>query len=165
MQNLFKEYEQNIKNFIELCQNKTIVFDFDGTLTKFKYTETRLLPCRHEDFLQYVTDGNSIYHKLSIQKTMQYIISKLPKEDVWVLTTSVLPIRKTKTDIITQHLNISEEKILHSDNDMHKITLLKQLHEQENKQIIFVEDTIYTLIAAEDDLDFVYGYHISSLLP
>lgn len=165
MQNLFKEYEQNIKNFIELCQNKTIVFDFDGTLTKFKYTENRLLPCRHEDFLQYVTDGNSIYHKLSIQKTMQYIISQLPKDDVWVLTSSVLPIRKTKTDIITQHLNISENKILHSDNDMHKITILKQLHDQENKPIIFVEDTVYTLIAAEDDLDFVYGYHISSLLP
>ena len=48
---------------------------------------------------------------------------------------------------------------------MHKRTLLKQLHEQENKPIIFVEDTIYTLIAAEDNLDFVYGYHISSLLP
>lgn len=96
---------------------------------------------------------------------MQYIISQLPKDDVWVLTSSVLPIRKTKTDIITQHLNISENKILHSDNDMHKISILKQLHGKENKPIIFVEDTVYTLIAAEDDLDFVYGYHISSLLP
>ena len=48
---------------------------------------------------------------------------------------------------------------------MHKIELLKEIYAKENKKIVFVEDTIYTLIAAEENLNFVEGYHISCLLP
>lgn len=164
LNDIVKEYEENVSNFIALCQNKTVVFDFDGTLTKFKYAKDKLLPCRDEDVSKYTLAGGNIYQEISVLKTMQYIISQLSLENVWVLTTSVPEIRKIKSKIIFENFHIPEERVVHSDNDTHKITLLKEIYDRQKNKIIFVEDTARTLLAAEENLDFVRGWHISGFL-
>lgn len=164
LNDVFEEYEKNISDFISLCEDKTIVFDFDGTLTKFKYAKDRLLPCRDADVSEYVSAGGNIYKEITILKTMKYIISRLPLECVWVLTTSVPEIRKIKSKIVFENFHIPEERVVHSDNDAHKITLLKEIYARQKKNIVFVEDTARTLLAAEENLDFVRGWHISGFL-
>ena len=142
------------------------MFDFDGTLTKFKYAENKLLPCKKDDFVKYVADGGEFYKNVSVLNTMKYIIEQIGKENVWVLTTSIPEIRKMKKEVIVKNFQIPEERIIHSDSDIHKIELLKEIYnKQKNDKLVFVEDTVYTLMNAEDCLDFVEGYHISSLIP
>ncbi|MBE6451322.1 MAG: hypothetical protein E7016_05095 [Alphaproteobacteria bacterium] len=164
LEEILNDFEQNIASFIELCKDKIVVFDFDGTLTKFKYEKNRLLPCLQKDVLEYTLAGGNIYHTTTVLKTMQYIISKLNMNNLWVLTTSYPQLRDIKSKIIHQHFNIPLERIIHSNSDLHKVELLKNIHSTTYKKIIFVEDTVNTLLAAEDNLDFVEGYHISSLL-
>lgn len=161
---LFKAYEQNISDFLQLCHGKNIVFDFDGTLTKFDYAQDRMLPCLDDNIQEYTLAGGNIYQDVKILKTMQYIFSKLGRENVWVLTSSVPALRNIKSEIIHKHFGISYNKIIHSDNALHKLFFLKQIYEQENKQIIFIEDTAKTLLNAEECMDFVKGYHISNFL-
>lgn len=165
LKDILNDLEKNILDFIEKSQNKTVVFDFDGTLTKFKYGEDSLLPCKHCNFVEFVGSGGDFYKNVVIQKTMLYILEQIGYENVWILTTSVPEIRELKTKVILENLNIMPEHVIHSDSDAHKVELLKDLHDKEKKDIIFVEDTIYTIIAAEDSLDFVKGYHISSIIP
>ena len=58
---ILTEYKTNIQNFINLCKNKIVVFDFDGTLTKFKYASNRLLPCKQADIQKYAQSGKNLY--------------------------------------------------------------------------------------------------------
>ena len=162
---ILDDLRNNIADFIKKSQNKTVVFDFDGTLTKFKYGEDSLLPCKRQDFVDFVSSGGNFYKNVVMQKTMLYIIEQIGYENVWILTTSVPEIRELKAKVILENLNIMPEHIIHSDSDAHKVELLKDLHNKEKKDIIFVEDTIYTIISAEDNLDYVKGYHISSMIP
>jgi ERCC4-type nuclease len=106
-----------------------------------------------------------IIKNVVIQKTMLYILEQIGYENVWILTTSIPEIRELKTKVILKNLDVLPEHIIHSNSDAHKVELLKDLHDKEKKDIIFVEDTAYTLMSAEDNLDFVKGYHISSIIP
>ena len=61
---LFSQYEKNICNLINLCQDKIIVFDFDGTLTCFQYDEEGMLPCNEIE--NYTKSGRNIYKNIYI---------------------------------------------------------------------------------------------------
>ena len=161
---LLEIYAKNISDFIDLCKSKVVVFDFDGTLTKLQYTENRILPCFGEKLQQYTIEGGNVYQNAKMLKTMQYVFSKLNLEDVRVLTTSVPALRDIKSNLINKHFLLPLNQIIHSDNDLHKLFFLKQIYEQEKREIIFVEDTVKTLLNAEETLDFVRGYHISNFL-
>ena len=164
IEELLEIYAKNIADFIDLCEGKLVVFDFDGTLTKLQYTENRILPCFDEKLQQYTLEGGNVYQNAKMLKTMQYVFSKLNLEDVRVLTTSVPALRDIKSNLINKHFLLPLNQIIHSDNDLHKLFFLKQIYEQEKREIIFVEDTVKTLLNAEETLDFVRGYHISNFL-
>ena len=78
-------YKQNIINKINMMKDKVVVFDFDGTLTEFKYADKTLLPCTEAGLHEYSKTGN-IYENVHILETMRYIISQLNSNDVYILT-------------------------------------------------------------------------------
>ena len=161
---LTKRYKENINHLIDLCQNKTLAFDFDGTLTRFQYASERMLPCKDDEIEQFTKAGGNIYENIYILKTMQYIISQLDKENIFIVTSTVIPLREIKNQIIIQNFGISREHIIHTLGSGEKIGILKNLYEQTKKDILFLEDNYKILLTAEENLDFVKGYHISSLL-
>lgn len=161
---LAEEYIKKIEEFIEILQSKTVVFDFDGTLTNLKYAEDKILPCNNDDLYEY-SKNNNLYEKVNFVKTMQYVMSKLNMEDVYVLTVTVETLRSKKEEAIQKGFSgIYKENIIHTNNPEEKIEVLKNIYSKNKKQIIFVEDNAEILIKSEKVLDFVEGYHISRLL-
>ena len=164
LKDIFAVYERNINSFIDLCQGKTLAFDFDGTLTRFQYALERMLPCKDEDIEKYTQEGGNIYEKIYILETMKYIFSKLDKENIFIVTSTAPSLRKIKNQIIVQHFGIPEERIIHTLCSAAKLEILKNLHSRTKKDILFIEDNFKILLSAEEMLSFVKGYHISSLL-
>lgn len=161
---IFLQYEKNIYNLIKLCKGKIIAFDFDGTLTRFQYADNKMLPCKDEDIETYTKSGGNIYKKIYIFKTMQYIISQLNKEDVFIVTSTVPSLRKIKNKIIFENFSIPDEQIMHTAGSLKKIDALIDIHNKKQKDILFLEDNYKILLTAEENLSFVRGYLISSLL-
>ncbi len=162
---LASEYLQNIEEFINLSQGKLLAFDFDGVMTQFQYAENRMLPCLDSDIQEYTLQGGNIYENIHLTKTFQYIFSQLNKENIWIVTSTVPALKPIKSAIINKNFGIDEGRIIHTPGSAPKIGVLKELHEQFNKPIIFIEDNFKILLDAEEALNFVQGYHISRLIP
>ncbi len=161
---LKEEYIRNVLDLISLLKFKTIVFDFDGTLTHFDYANDRLLPCKDNDINEY-SKLHNIYENVKIPKTMQYILNELYEEDVYILTVTQENVEKGKNEAIKKFFpTIKEENVIHVRNSKEKLEKLKEIHDKHNREIIFVEDTAKTLLNVEETYDFVRGYHISSLI-
>ena len=164
LEELKNDYIRNIFDLISLMKFKTVVFDFDGTLTKFKYNDNSLLPCRDDDLNEY-SKLNNIYENVKIQKTMQYILNELYNEDVYILTVTQENVEKGKNEAINKYFSsINKVNVIHVRNSKEKMEKLQEIYNKHKKQIVFVEDTAKTLLNAEETYDFVIGYHISSLL-
>ena len=82
---LKEEYVKNVFALISLLKFKTVVFDFDGTLTHFDYAKDRLLPCKENDLNEY-SELNNIYENVKISLTMKYVLNELHDEDIYILT-------------------------------------------------------------------------------
>ena len=165
MEELKNSYEQKVLNLINLLKDKTIVFDFDGVMTEFKYASDRLLPCKDDNINEYHIDHN-IYENAYMLETTKYVISKLDVSKIYILTVSQENVEKYKNEIILKTFpGIDLNKVIHVRNVDLKNEKLKRIYEETNKEIIFIEDTASTLLKAEEELPFVKGYHISSLLP
>lgn len=162
---LFEQYKKNVSDLIDLCRTKTVVFDFDGTLTRFFYANDRMLPCKDAEIEEYTKSGGNIYENIYILKTMQYVVSHLNKDDVFILTSTVPSLRDIKNKIIIQNFELPLEKIIHTNRSSEKLGVLDKMHHQLKKEIIFIEDNYKILLNAEEAFDFVRGYHISRLLP
>ena len=165
LEELFAEYKKNIDHFIELCKDKTIVFDFDGTLSRFQYALNSLLPCKDADIEEYTQKGGNIYQNIYVLRTMKYIMPFLNKDDVLVLTSTVPSLREIKNRIITENFDISPEKIIHTNGSKEKLKILEEIYTKRKKQIVFVEDNYKILLNAEENLNFVRAFHTSSFLP
>ena len=161
---LFLQYEKNMNDLIHLCRGKTIAFDFDGTLTRFQYDDNRMLPCRDDGIEEYTKSGGNIYKNLYILKTMKYVMSRLNKDDVFIVTSTAPSLREAKDKIIFDEFDISSEHIIHTDGASKKINALIDIYNKTQKDILFVEDNYKILLTAEENLNFVRSYHISSLL-
>lgn len=165
LQPLFELFEENIKQLLALCEGRTLVFDFDGTLTRFQYAKDRMLPCRDEDIEQYTKDGGNIYENIYILKTMKYIMSLLNKNDVYILTSTVVALRPIKDKIIVDNFAVWQNHIIHTHNSAEKLDVLHKIYEKTGREIIFFEDNYKILLNCEENTNFVKGYHISRLLP
>ena len=95
---------------------------------------------------------------------MKYVISRLNKDDIFIVTTTATSLREIKNKIIFEEFNISSEHIVHTDGASKKIDALVDIYNKIHKDILFVEDNYKILLTAEENLNFVRGYHISSLL-
>jgi hypothetical protein len=164
LKELFSQYEENICDLINLCKGRTLAFDFDGTLTRFQYTKERMLPCSDEDIEEYTKLGGNIYKNIYVLKTMKYVMSQLNKDDVFIVTSTVPSLRETKNKLIFEHFNIPCEHVIHTNGALKKIDALVDLYAKTGKDILFVEDNYKILLTAEENLNFVKSYHISSLL-
>lgn len=162
---LSKLYEQRISNIIQRLQGKTVVLDFDGVLTEFKYTEKSLLPCKEIELYEY-SKNNNLYENVYISKSMQYILSQIKSENIWILTSSRETLINNKEHIIRTYFPmIKLDQVIHTENAKAKIIKLKEIYEITQKDIIFIEDMAPTLTDSEETHDFVRGIHITSLLP
>lgn len=165
LESLSSAYKRKVLDTISLLKFKPAVFDFDGTLTEFKYTEGRLLPCRDDGLYEYSKDNN-LYSNVNILKTMQYTINELSPDDVYVLTVTVDTLKDKKEKCILHNFdNIKKENIVQVSSPAEKLEFLQSLYEKRQEKIIFVEDTAKTLLNAEEEFSFVQGLHISSLIP
>lgn len=162
---LSKLYEQRVNNIIQRLQGKTVVLDFDGVLTEFKYTENGLLPCKEVELYEY-SKNNNLYENVYISKSMQYILDKVNVEDIWVLTSSRETLINNKEHIIKTYFPmIKLNQVIHTENAKAKIIKLKEIYEITQKEITFIEDMAPTLTDAEETYEFVRGLHITSLIP
>ena len=161
---LAEAFEKHISNIVEKLQGKVVVFDFDGTMTEFHYAETRLLPCRDDDVYEYSKTHN-IYANARMLGTMQYVISQLNPENVFVLTRTEKTLIDKKNECIYREFpSIKPENINHVQIAEKKLDVLRALHERFGTDVIFVEDTFKTILNAEESMPFVRGVHISSFL-
>ena len=158
-------YKRKIFDAISYLNFKINVFDFDGTLTNFRYTNDTLLPCKDYELQSYCREHN-LYENAEALKTMQYIINELDPNNIYVLTSTVPSLRENKNRFIYSNFpTIKKENIIHTNGADEKLEILKKIYEERQKQIIFVEDLYKTLLNAEEKYDFVRSLHISNLIP
>ena len=162
---LAESYKRKIYNAITFLINNICVFDFDGTLTNFKYAKNRLLPCMDSQ-LQKWCETHNLYENVEILKTMQYIINELNEDDVYILTSTVPSLRENKNKCIHANFpHIKDGHIIHTNGAAEKMEILEKIYNERRRQIIFIEDLYKTLLDEEERFDFVKGFHLSSLLP
>ena len=65
-------YKRKVLDLITLCNNKVVVFDFDGTLVDFKYDDKHLLPCKDDELNEWFKTNN-FYNKAQLIKTMEFL--------------------------------------------------------------------------------------------
>ena len=163
-----KIYKRKVMDFLTFCQDRVVIFDFDGTMTEFKYAQERLLPCNDADLNEYFQE-NDFYKDAKPLQTMQFVIETLAPIDtstIYILTVSQENVEAPKARRIKQiYPSILEENVYHVRNSSLKSTILQEIYDKHHKEIVFVEDKAETLLQSEEALPFVKGYHISSLLP
>ena len=161
-------YKNSVKDLINLCQDKIVVFDCDGTLTEFRYGNKHLLPCKDADLNEYILKDN-FYSRAKFSVTMKYIIDVLFPEDaseLYVVTTSLPNVAPLKTKRLMQAFSqLKEENIYHTPANTEKTRALQEIYNKHQKEIIFIEDNADILLNVEEQLSFVTSYHISCLLP
>lgn len=159
-----EKYKRRIFDLITLLRNNVAVFDFDGTLTEAHYTQDRILPCRDDDIQEYCKTHN-LYENVRIPETMQYIINGLDPEKVYILTVSQESVEQNKLEAIHKGFpTIKDSHVIQVPDSAFKMLALEIIKSKHNQNIVFVEDTLKTLLTAEETFDFVKGVHISSLL-
>lgn len=167
---LKEELINEIEDKIKYLKDKVVVFDLDGVLCKFKYTDDtsyNLLPFKNEeDIVNEYTKDNDLYKYAEPVKVMQYIISKLNIENVYILSMTRENIRKWKNNWIDKYYSsIKKENIIYTYTAYEKLDYLKDLKfKYPEKEIVFVEDTADTLIKVNDEELDIICIHISSFL-
>ena len=159
-------------NFIKLTRKKIkklkgriVVFDFDGTLTEFKYAENSLLPCKDDEIYEY-SKMHNIYANARMLATMQYIVHKLNPENVYILTRTEKTLIDKKNACIHKNFpTIKQDHIFHVQTSDEKLDVLHNLHKVVKVNIVFVEDTFKTILDAEEKMSYIEGDHISSYIP
>lgn len=160
---LANAFIQNTLSMLDRVKDSITVWDWDGTLTKFKYAEKSLLPCRDDEIYEY-SKAHNIYADAKILAVMQYIISQLPKERVFILTRTEMTLIDKKNESILKHFDVLPENIYHVQDAHRKLEVLDMLHTRFGEDLIFVEDTFKTILNAEEAMPFVHGIHISEFL-
>lgn len=107
---------------------------------------------------------HNLYSGVYTLRTMQFIVPRLPKNNVYVLTRSELTVVDDKNNAILDNFDIIPEHIIHVQNADNKLAKLRELHRKTGKKIFFVEDSFKTILNAEECMDFVEGIHISEFI-
>lgn len=123
-----------------------------------------MLPCRDDELQDYCKE-QSIYSNVRLLKTMQYVMNECEIDNIYILTVTVESLRADKEKVIARGFpNVLKEHIIQVDNSSMKNEALRSIYAERCKDIVFIEDTAKTLLNAEEELSYVRGYHISSLI-
>ena len=160
---LAEMYIERVRMMVDGLKDRIVVFDFDGTMTEFRYAEESLLPCRDDEIYEYSKTHN-IYENARMLETIKYVISQLKKENVFVLTRTELTLIDKKNECILANFDIEKDNIFHVQDANNKLAVLRNLHKRFNENVVFVEDTFKTILNAEEAMPFVKGIHISSFI-
>lgn len=163
LENLAKMYMERVEMLTNGLKNHIVVFDFDGTMTDFRYAKESLLPCRDDEIFEYSKTKN-IYENARMLETVKYIIDNLDTEKVFVLTRTETTLIEKKNIAILENFNIKAEHIYHVQDANNKLAILRKLHNEFNENIVFVEDTFKTILNAEEAMPYVKGIHISTFM-
>lgn len=180
----------NILRHYFFLSDKVSVWDFDGTMTAFRYAPygERMLPCLDSDVRVY-SETNNLYagayvpqsptelemytpegeHAARMLGYVQWIIKYLPhKERVFVLTRTEPTLIDKKNKAILDNFDILPENIYHVQNAEDKSTVLRSIIERFQSDIWFVEDSFKTQLNCEeetrDEKFRIHGIHISEFL-
>ena len=163
LETLAKMYMERVEMLLNGLKGHIVVFDFDGTMTDFRYAEDSLLPCRDDEIFEYSKTHN-IYENARMLETVKYIINNLDKEKVFVLTRTETTLIEKKNDAILKNFNIKSENIHHVQDANNKLAILRKLHNDFGENIVFVEDTFKTILNAEEAMSYIKGIHISTFI-
>ena len=170
MSEVLKIQERKIFDFITKCYDRYVVFDYDGTLTHMKYTDyDRILPCTDDGIKEYAKQAD-MYENCKGLKTMQFILERLDPEKVFILTHSFDEVIEGKNKSISRNYpTVIKSHIIHVNKKYGKVATMEMLYETikdktKGKKVLFVEDTLKALLDCEEQLDFVEGVHISTIL-
>ena len=167
MSDLLKMQEAKINRLIRLCSEYIPVFDFDGTLTEVAYTDYgRLLPCKDDDIGVYC-ETTDMYANANCLATMQYIFQNIDLSKAYILTKSFESVDKHKNKCILENFpDFRQKNIIHTSSSDEKLDWIRKIYEKHGstKKVLFVEDTLKTILNAEEQLDCVRGFHISSII-
>ncbi|MBQ8806045.1 MAG: hypothetical protein IJZ68_06130 [Bacteroidaceae bacterium] len=175
-------YIANLQRHRDFLRDKVVVFDFDGTMTAFRYGAygKRLLPCKDDEIYEYSKTHN-IYagayvpesadelekftpdgeHAARMLGIMQWLISELPQEHVFVLTRTEMTLIDKKNEAILKNFNVLPQNIYHVQDSRRKVDVLDMIHERFGKDVYFVEDTFKTQLDAEEAHPWIHGVNIS----
>lgn len=165
------DFVKNVRSIVRQLKGKIVVFDFDGTMTEFRYAKNSLLPCRDDEIFEY-SKSNNIYVNARMLAVVQYVIGRLNPDNVFVLTrTETTLIEKKNNSIYENYPTIKKENIYHVQLAEQKLDVLKSLLDRFGTDIIFVEDSFKTILNAEEAMPAkngkpgIKGMHISSWIP
>lgn len=151
---------------VEKLKDKLVFFDFDGTLSEFRFYDKVGPEEMTGEFLYNLAFGK-IYDNVRPLNTMQEVVSKLNPEKIYILGAITLnsEIEEKKAWLNKNYPSIKEENMIFVDSTKTKLEILeayKKKFNLEYKDIVFVDDMHATIMKAEE-MGFI-AYHPSSFV-
>ena len=149
---------------IKVLRDYYVVFDIDGTLTRFRYTKSKqLLPCDNSDLEEFSSQGNNMYENAEPLISMQYIISRLNPDKVATLSTTTTMNKVYKSIWIKENYpTIKERNMLWTEDDFQKLEYLEKLAKEH--KVLYVDDSYKTLLYIEKRNKDITLMHISEFM-
>lgn len=152
--------------FIGSLKKKLVFFDFDGTLSEFRFNN-KVGPEEMTGGLIYNLAFNKIYDNVRPLATMQAVVNELDPERVYILGAITLSseIEEKKVWLAKNYPSIKKENMIFVNNADTKLEILEAYRKKLNldySDIVFVDDMHTTIMRAEE-LGFI-AYHPSSFV-
>lgn len=153
-------------------EEKVIVFDFDGVLGSYEYTDmNHAIDMPDEEWDEYVEKFNPLEDSSKIRpfKTLQKFLKEKDMSRVYVCSVAGGKAEESaKMKFAMNHYNIPKENIFFVPDKTKKLDFLKYLHEEKypelkESDIAMVEDTVKTLNQIFNNSDFM-TVHVTSFM-
>lgn len=155
---------RRLDDLAEQMKDYLVVFDIDGTLCRFKYTDgDSLLPCNNDDLSKYLSYANNMYTYAEPIKSMQYLINRLDSSKVMTLSTAVPMAVLLKIDWLEKYYpNILPSNRFWTKCDEDKLKVLQKL--SKDNKVLFIDDSYKTLLFIEENDKSIKLMHTSMFI-
>lgn len=151
---------------IEKLKGKLVFFDFDGTLSEFRFFD-KVGPETVTGELLYKFSFENVYDNVRPLSVMQQTIANMNPENVYILGAITInhEIEEKYKWLVKYYPTIKKENIIFVNSADSKLGILEAYSKKFNmksEDIVFVDDMHYTILKAEE-LGFT-AYHPSSFI-
>lgn len=144
-----------------LAQETTVVFDIDGVLAAFEFSELKHNGCKDEDWEQFVLT-NQPYDKLKAIPQIKCFIDDKGIDNVYACSVAQTYEEENKRNFVMREYGIPQDHIIFVRDKKDKLDFLYQLAKgKEEINVALVEDTTSTLNQIYNVSDFC-TVHVSS---